>query len=56
MFRNRCYVVNAARAGRESTHIVNANLRTPYHPNPWHPGNLIMQLVTAGRTVTLCGL
>jgi hypothetical protein len=56
MFRNRYYVVNAAGRGRESTHIVNANRRTPYHSNPWHPGNLIMQLTTAGRTVTLCGL
>jgi len=56
MFRNRYYVVNAASGGRQSTHIVNANRRTPYHPNPWHPGNLIVQLATAGRTVTLCGL
>ena len=31
MFRNRYY---AAGGGRESTHIANANLRTPYHPNP----------------------
>jgi hypothetical protein len=56
MFRNRYYVVNAASGGRQSTHIVNANRRTPYHPNPWHPGNLIVQLTTGVWSVTLCGL
>ena len=56
MTRSKFYVVNAAGGGRQSTHIVNANRRTPYHPNPWHPGNLIMQLTTGISPVMLCGL
>jgi hypothetical protein len=56
MARSKFYVVNVAGGGRQSSHIVNANVRTPYHPNPWHPGNLVMQLTTGFWPVTLCGL
>ena len=55
MSGNRYYVVNPASGGR-GTHIVNANRRTPYHPNPWHPGNFIMQLQAFTGTYTLCDL
>lgn len=55
MASSKFYVANAAGGGRDSTHIVNTNLRTPYHPNPWHPGNLIYTL-TNFWPATLCGL
>ncbi|HEX2744928.1 MAG TPA: hypothetical protein VHN16_11065 [Streptosporangiaceae bacterium] len=56
MTRSKFYVVNAAWAGRQATHIVNGSMRTPYDPNPWHPGNLFVQLRSFGGPTTLCGL
>jgi hypothetical protein len=54
MAKSKFYVANAAGERRDSTHIVNAS-RTPYDPNPWHPGNLIYTLTNFWPT-TLCGL
>ena len=54
MAKSKFYVANAAGERRDSTHIVNAS-RTPYDPNPWHPGNLIYTLTNFWPT-TLGGL